>query len=97
MRPSLAVEQSLEALGRNLKVARLRRRLPQQVLAERAGIGLTTLNKIEKGDCGVAIGNVASVMLALGLGTPLSDIAQIDEMGLALEGEMLPKRIRSKK
>lgn len=97
MRPSFAVEQSLEALGRNLKVARLRRRLPQQVLAERAGIGLTTLNKIEKGDCGVAIGNVAAVMLALGLGTPLSDIAQIDEMGLALEGEMLPKRIRSKK
>ena len=37
MRPSLAVETSLKALGANLKIARLRRRLPQSQVAERAG------------------------------------------------------------
>ncbi len=94
MRPSLAVEQSLEALGYNLKVARLKRRLPQAVLAERAGIGLSTLVKIEKGDCGVAIGSVAAVIQALSLGTPFSDIALADPLGDALEAESLPKRIR---
>ena len=72
MRPSFAVEESVRTLGANLKAARLRRRLPQSVVAERAGISLNTLSKLENGDCGIAIGNVASVLQALGLGTPLS-------------------------
>lgn len=97
MRPSVVVEESLVALGYNLKVARLKRRLPQAVLAERAGIGLTTLVKIEKGDSGVAIGTVAAVINALGLGTPFAQIAQVDPLGQALEAEALPKRIRAKK
>ena len=97
MRPSLAVEESLQALGYNLKVARLKRRLPQAELSERAGIGLSTLVKIEKGDCRVAIGAVASVIQALGLGTPFEEIARIDPLGQALEGETLPKRIRTSK
>ena len=46
MRPSLAVETSLKALGSNLKIARLRRRLPQSQVAERAGISLNTLAKV---------------------------------------------------
>lgn len=68
MRPSLAVETSLKALGSNLKIARLRRRLPQSQVAERAGISLNTLAKVEAGDPGVAIGNVAAIMQAIGLG-----------------------------
>ena len=87
----------MEVLGHNLKVARLKRRLPQTALAERAGISLSTLVKIEKGDCGVAIGAVASVLQALGLGTPFAQIAQTDPVALALETETLPKRIRAKK
>ena len=75
MRPSFAVEESVRTLGANLKAARLRRRLPQSVVAERAGISLNTLSKLENGDCGIAIGNVASVRQALGLGTPFSDVA----------------------
>ena len=50
MRNSLAVEESLKILGHNIKVARIKRRLPQEVLASRAGIGLSTLIKIEKGN-----------------------------------------------
>ena len=52
MRPSFAVEESLLALGHNMKVARLKRRLPQNVLAERAGVSLSTLCKIENGNGG---------------------------------------------
>lgn len=97
MRPSVAVEESLQALGYNLKVARLKRRLPQSVLSDRAGVGISTLVKIEKGDCGVAIGAYASVIQALGLGTPLGEIALADPLGQALEAQTLPKRIRASK
>ena len=51
MRPSIAVEESVIQLGSNLRSARLRRRLPQSVVADRAGISLNTLSKIENGDC----------------------------------------------
>ena len=99
MRPSFAVEESVRALGSNMRTARLRRRLPQSVVAERAGISLNTLSKIENGDCGVAIGNVAAVLQALGLGTPLSDVAAagLDETGLLLEERRLPQRARQRK
>ncbi len=43
MRPSFAVEESVRTLGATLKAARLRRWLPQSVVAERAGISLNTL------------------------------------------------------
>ena len=43
MRPSIAVEESVIQLGSNLRSARLRRRLPQSVVADRAGISLNTL------------------------------------------------------
>lgn len=96
MRPSLAIEESLQVLGHNIKVARLKRRLPQNVLADRAGVSLSTLCKIENGNGGVAIAGYASVILALDLGTPFSEIARSDPLGQALEQESLPKRIRSK-
>ena len=97
MRPTNSIETSLKALGENLKVARLRRRLPQSQVAARAGISLNTLAKVEAGDPGVAIGNVAAVMQAIGLGTPLSEIASpaSDTSGLRLESERLPQRARA--
>ena len=63
-------------------------------IAERCGISLSTLVKIENGNCGVAIGAVASVLLALDLGTPFSEIAKSDPLSVTLEQELLPKRIR---
>ncbi len=80
-----------------MKVARLRRRLPQSQVAERAGISLNTLAKVESGDPGVAIGNVAAIMQAIGLGAPLGEIASpaADTSGLRLESERLPKRARA--
>ena len=64
-----------------------------------SGISLNTLSKLENGDCGIAIGNVASVLQALGLGTPFSDVAAAgdDETGLMLEARRLPRRARQPK
>lgn len=94
MRPSVSVEESLIALGHNIKMTRLKRRLPQDILAARAGISLSTLVKIEKGSSGVAIGTVASVLQALDLGTPFSKIGLEETLNQDIE-EILPKRVRS--
>ena len=98
MRPSFALDEALKTLGLNLKNARLRRALPQSVIAERAGISLNTLSKIENGDPGVSIGNVASVVHALGLTSAISTLAsENDPIGLANEARYLPRRVRAKK
>lgn len=95
----LPVRRALRKLGGDIKEARLRRRIPATVLAERASISRTTLTKVEKGEPGVSIGNVATVLFALGFVDRISDLADLrfDEQGLALEEERLPKRIRPRK
>lgn len=99
MRQSFAVEEAVAALGANLKSARLRRRLPQSVIAERSGISVNTLSKLENGDCGVTIGNVAGVLNALGLLSLLEELTagEQDRVGLMLDERHLPQRIRRKK
>lgn len=86
-------------LGENIRTARLKRRLPQSLVAERAGISVNTLSKLENGDPGIAIGNVAAVLQALGFESPLASLADAgeDETGLFLEAKHLPQRIRSKR
>ena len=66
-------------------------------MAERAGISRTTLSKAEKGDSGVSIGTVATLLFILGLDERLSDLADVryDAVGLDLSDELLPQRIRS--
>lgn len=98
-KPSVAVNRTLRELGQNLKTARLRRRLQAATVAERAFISRQTLTKVEKGDPGVAMGIYASVMLALGSLDQLKDVAApaLDAVGLQLEEQQLPKRVRYKR
>jgi hypothetical protein len=57
------------------------------------------LHKLEKGEPGVSIGIVATVLFVLGMGERLAELADIrhDEQGLALDEERLPQRIRRKR
>lgn len=95
----IPVQRALRKLGRDIRDARLRRRIPAAVLAERASISRSTLHKLEKGTPGIAIGIVATVLFSLGMGERLGQLADIrnDEQGLALDEERLPKRIRRKR
>lgn len=95
----LPVQRVLRKLGRDLRDARLRRRIPTTIMAERASISRTTLNKVEKGDPGVSLGIYATVLFVLGLADRVGDLADIrtDTVGLALEEERLPQRIRRSK
>ena len=92
----IPVLRSLRKLGHDIRDARRRRRIPAAILAERASISRTTLNKIENGDEGVYIGNYAAVLFALGLADRLADLADAthDKVGRELEEEHLPERIR---
>lgn len=90
------VARTLRKLGHDIRDARLRRRIPVLILAERASIGRATLNRIEKGDPNASMGNYATVLFVLGMLERLADIADSrhDSVGLELEEERLPQRIR---
>ena len=92
----LPVRHALRKLGRDIRDARRRRRIPAAIAAQRASISRTTLVKIEKGDPGVAIGIYATVLFVLGMADRLGDLAasKNDPVGLQLEEENLPQRIR---
>ena len=66
-------------------------------MAERALISRMTLNKIEKGDPSVSLGFYATVLFVLGdeRATRRSRRPRYDPVGLSLQDELLPKRIRS--
>ena len=66
------------------------------IAAQRASVSRTTLVKIEKGDPGVALGIYATVLFVVGMIERLADLAdpKHDAVGLQLEEEHLPQRIR---
>lgn len=92
----IPVKRALKKLGQDLRDARKRRRIPMWLAAERASISRTTLDKIENGDEGVSFGAYAKIIFTLGMVKRLQDLADptSDELGLGLEAEHLPKRIR---
>jgi hypothetical protein len=95
-RAPVPVTRALRKLGHDIRDARRRRRIPVAILAQRASISRMTLNKVEKGDPGVSIGAYATVLFALGMAERLADVAdpRHDAVGLELEEEHLPERIR---
>ncbi len=92
----MPVGRALRKLGHDIRDARRRRRIPVAIMAERASVSRTTLNKVEKGEPGVSMGIYATVLFVLGMIDRLADIAdpRHDAVGLELEQENLPKRIR---
>lgn len=93
----IPVKRALRKIGADIRDARRRRRLPMAVVADRALITRPTLTKIEKGDPAVGLGVYATVLFTLGLLDRLPGIADPgeDSVGLALEEERLPQRVRS--
>lgn len=75
----------LEELGENIKLARLRRKLTTEQIAERAGISRSTLWQVEKGLPSVSMGTYAQVLFVLGLEKDLHLIASDDLLGRKLQ------------
>ena len=88
----------LEQMGEQIKLARLRRRLSAELVAERAGISRATLWNVEKGSPSVAIGIYAAVLHALGnMDSDFLLVAKDDELGRTLQDLELPVRRRAPK
>jgi branched-chain amino acid transport system substrate-binding protein len=94
----LAVKLSLEKFGADLRVARLKRGLTAEQMADCLEIHRTTYGRMEAGDRSVAIGVYASALYALGFGALLADLVdpRHDEEGMRLDLLRLPKRARTR-
>jgi transcriptional regulator with XRE-family HTH domain len=88
----------LSQMGEQIKLARLRRRLSSQLVAERAGISRSTMVAVEKGSPSVAMGTYAAVLHALNkMDKDLLLIAKDDVLGRKLQDLALPTRARAPK
>ena len=88
----------LERMGDQIKMARLRRNLATEFVAERAGISRATLWSVEKGLPTVSIGTYAAVLHALGgMDKDLELVAKKDELGRKLQDLNLVTRKRAKR
>lgn len=86
-------QHKLTQMGEQIKLARLRRKLTVELVAERAGISRTTLWNVEKGSSSVAIGAYAAVLHTLnGMDEDLLLIAKEDELGRQLQDLSLTRR-----
>lgn len=82
---SPALEDILKAVGENIKLARLRRKITTTMLAERAGISRVTLRKVENGESGVTMSIYANVLFCLGFEKDLLLLAGDDSLGRRLQ------------
>ena len=92
--PLPSVRTRLSELGGNIRLARLRRRLPATLVAERAGVARETLARIERGSPNVSAGHYAAVLFVLGLDGDIALVARDDELGRKLQDARLEPRAK---
>ncbi len=76
---------TMTLLGEHIKLARLRRKLTAEQVAERAGISRRTLVSVEKGLPSVAMGIYMQVLFVLGLSDDMAKVARDDKLGRKLQ------------
>jgi transcriptional regulator with XRE-family HTH domain len=93
------VGRAIEKLGRDISLARRRRHISQQSLAERIGSSLATVRRLEKGDPRIPLQYVARALYVFGELERLNQLLDTgaDVIGLTLMDEQLPQRVRTRK
>lgn len=94
------VRRSMSELGRGINIARRRRKLTAEMMAQRIGVSRQTYRRVESGDPTVAMGTYLMALFVLGLewtGLERSVDPLVDETGTALEIADLPKTVRPKR
>lgn len=91
------LEQKMQIVGEQIKLARLRRNLSIAQVAERATCSPLTIARIEKGTPTVAIGIYLRVLYALQLDDDIMPLAKEDAVGKAMQDLSLKKRDRASK
>ena len=84
---SPATVAAIEKLGADLAVARLRRKESLKTWAQRMGVSVPTLQRLEAGDPGVGIGIVATALWLIQRDGALSQLAapELDQGAIELD------------
>ena len=85
------VQKKLEDLGHRIKLARLRRKLTIEMVAERAKISRFSVREVEKGSPSVAIGIYVNVLMAIGMVKELDNFLADDPLGRMQQDDELLK------
>lgn len=91
------LERLLKEMGEQIKLARLRRKLSAEQIAERAGISRRTLYSVEKGKSSVSIGIYTKVLNVLNLEKDILLIAKDDVLARKLQDIGLQPKERAPK
>ena len=81
--------KALQNLGENLRLARKRRKITAQMMAERANMSLVTLRAVERGQASVAMANYMAVIATLGFQDEMAKVGLEDELGRQLQDARL--------
>ncbi|MDP1726860.1 MAG: helix-turn-helix transcriptional regulator [Bacteroidota bacterium] len=90
-------QRILEHLGENIRLARLRRKLSSEQLAQRAQMSRYSIWQIEKGTPGVSMGAYLQVLFVLGFEHELESVAANDDLGRKLQDIGLSEKRRAPK
>lgn len=93
------IARALKKLGSDLALARRRRRLTQESMAERVQTSVATLRRMEHGDPRIPIGLIARAFMVLGELDKIDGLLDTatDDIGLTLMNQQLPQRVRKKR
>lgn len=83
--------RQVAALGKRLRAARLRRKMTQPMLAERVGISVPTLGKLEAGDPSTSLATMLRVLAVLGMAADIDLLAAQDTVGHSLQDNELKR------
>lgn len=75
----------LSDFGERLRLARLRRKIPAETLAERSSISRMTLHRAEQGSPAVSMGTYLRILAALQLQDDINLLAADDKLGRRLQ------------
>lgn len=91
------LEQHMQLVGEQIRLARLRRDLSIAQIADRATCSPLTVMRIEKGSPTVSIGIYLRVLYALQLEDDILCLAKEDKLGRMLQDLSLKRRKRASK
>ncbi|WP_297477997.1 helix-turn-helix domain-containing protein [Ferrovum sp.] len=82
----------LSEFGERLRLARLRRKISAETLAERSSISRMTLHRAEQGSPAVSMGTYLRILAALHLQDDIGLLAADDKLGRRLQDIVLDSR-----
>lgn len=91
------IEEILINVGKNIKIARIRRNITIKELANRSHLNERTISRLEKGDPSINFKNLVTVLITLGISDSVLNLANPndDDLGKALEFQKNPQRVRN--